>query len=87
MLERANELNELLVGLRRSVHRHPELGFQERRTAALIAERLTGLGVSAQTGVGLTGVVGDLGKQGPRVALRADIDALPIQEENDTEYA
>ena len=87
MLERANELNDMIVGLRRSVHRHPELGFQEHRTAALIAERLTGLGVSAQTGVGLTGVVGDLGTSGPRVALRADMDALPIQEENDTEYA
>jgi amidohydrolase len=53
----------------------------------LAAERLAELGIAVRTGVGVTGVVGDLGDNGPRIALRADMDALPIQEENDVDYA
>jgi amidohydrolase len=87
MLQRAQDMRETLVALRREVHRHPELAFQEHRTARLVAERLAELGITVRTGVGKTGVVGDLGESGPRIALRADMDALPIQEENDVPYA
>jgi amidohydrolase len=87
MLERAQELSGTLVALRRQIHRHPELGFQEHQTARLAADRLAELGIAVRTGVGKTGVVGDLGSDGPCIALRADMDALPIQEENETEYA
>jgi amidohydrolase len=90
MLTRAQRLAETLVALRRTVHRHPELGFQERRTAGLIADRLAELDISVRTGVAKTGVVGDLvvpGSAGPCIALRADMDALPIQEESDAPYA
>jgi amidohydrolase len=72
-----------LIELRRDFHRHPELGFQEERTARVVAERLKLLGYTVRTGVGKTGVVGFLkgGKPGKTVLLRADIDALPIHEE------
>ncbi len=87
MIERAQTLSETLIALRRQVHRHPELGFQEHETARLVAERLKELDIAVQTGVGKTGVVGNLGSEGPCIALRADMDALPIQEENDVPYA
>jgi amidohydrolase len=87
MFQRAQELSDTLVALRRQIHRHPELGFQETRTAQLIAAQLGELGIAARTGVGKTGVVGDIGDSGPCIALRADMDALPIQEENDVPYA
>jgi amidohydrolase len=72
-----------LIELRRDFHRHPELGFQEERTARIVAERLKSLGYMVRTGVGKTGVTGFLkgGKPGKTVLLRAEIDALPIQEE------
>jgi amidohydrolase len=87
MLERALELSDTLVSLRRDFHRHPELGFQEYRTAQRAAERLSELGITVRAGVGKTGIVGDLGNGSPCIALRADMDALPIQEENDVPYA
>jgi len=87
MLQRAKALRERLVEIRRAIHRQPELGFQEFKTAQLVADTLTGLGVRVETGVGLTGVVGYLGEGGPTIALRADMDALPIQELNDVPYA
>jgi amidohydrolase len=87
MLQRAQALSDTLVALRREVHRHPELGFQEYHTAQLAAARLAELGIAVRTGVGKTGVVGDLGDSGPCIALRADMDALPIQEENEVPYA
>jgi len=87
MIERAQKLSETLIALRREVHRHPELGFQEQQTARLVAEHLGELGVAVRTGVGKTGVVGDLGQDGPCIALRADMDALPSQEENEVPYA
>lgn len=72
-----------MTELRRDFHRHPELGFQEVRTAGIIAKRLTELGYTVRTGLGKTGVTGLLrgGKPGKTVLLRADIDALPIHEE------
>jgi amidohydrolase len=87
MLQRAQALSDTLVALRRQVHHHPELGFQELRTAQLAAARLSELGIATRTGVAKTGVVGDLGSDGPCIALRADMDALPIQEENEVPYA
>lgn len=78
-----------LVALRRELHADPELSFQEHRTAGRIAATLRDLGLEVREGVGQTGVVGRLrGRPGGRlVALRADIDALPIQEENQVAYA
>src|SRR5262245_32199474 len=80
--ERAAAVEPKLIAWRRDIHEHPELGDQETRTAALVAEHLRGLGLEVQTGVARTGVVGILkgGKPGRTVALRADMDALPVQE-------
>ena len=75
-----------LVRDRRDLHQHPELGFQETRTATLVAERLQQLGYAVRTGVGRTGVVGVKGDGGRCVLLRADMDALPIEEANDVPY-
>lgn len=74
-----------MIGLRRDFHQHPELGFREVRTAGIVARRLGQLGYTVRTGLGTTGVTGFLrgGKPGKTVLLRADIDALPIQEEAD----
>jgi amidohydrolase len=84
----ARALREQLVAWRRDFHMHPELGFQEHRSAGIIAERLGELGYRVQTGVATTGVVGLLEAQrpGPVIMVRFDMDALPISEENETEY-
>jgi amidohydrolase len=79
VLKRARELEEQLVAWRRDIHKHPELGFQETRTAARVAEELEDLGYAVQTGIGRTGVVGERGDGHPIVTIRADMDALPIQ--------
>ena len=91
--DRAQQLGPELVKLRRDLHRHPELSYREERTAAIAAKALAELGMEPRTGVARTGVVGEMvagpgpeGDQGPTVALRADMDALPIQEENETDY-
>jgi amidohydrolase len=79
---------EQLIAIRRDLHAHPELSFEEHRTAQIIADRLSALGCEVRTGVGGTGVVALLkgGRPGKTVALRADIDALPIAEMNDAPY-
>jgi amidohydrolase len=76
----ADELTEW----RRDIHAHPELGFEEHRTSALVAERLRAFGCEVATGIGQTGVVGTLrvGNNPRAIALRADMDALPMQEAN-----
>ncbi|NNG98788.1 amidohydrolase [Gordonia araii] len=78
-----------LRALRRDLHAHPELAFDEHRTAGVIADRLRGLGVEVTTGIGGTGVVGviDGTSPGPTVGLRADMDALPITEELERPHA
>ena len=83
----AEERDEL-VATRRDIHAHPELKYEETRTAALVDERLQGLGYRTQTGVGRTGVVTLLegAEPGPCVLLRADMDALPLQEQGDVPY-
>ncbi len=70
------------ISLRRDIHRHPELAFEEHRTAALVADKLEGWGYAVERGIGGTGVVGTLvrGSGNQRLGLRADIDALPIDE-------
>jgi amidohydrolase len=86
-LREAQELKPALVELRRTIHSRPELGFRETQTARLVAESLSALGLQVETGVGKTGVVGHLGDEGPTIAIRADMDALPIGEQNDVPYA
>lgn len=87
-LLRARELAPDMVELRRDLHRNPELSNEEVRTSRLVANRLERLGFQVRTGVGGTGVVADLGTdEGPTVALRADMDALPIQEATEVSYA
>ena len=78
-----------VIAWRRDIHEHPELGNQETRTAALIAAHLKKLGLEVQTGVARTGVVGILrgGKPGPVVALRADMDGLPLTETSGLPFA
>ncbi|MFN7472222.1 MAG: M20 family metallopeptidase, partial [Roseiflexaceae bacterium] len=82
MLKRAEAISGELSRLRRDIHMHPELAFQEVRTAALVADTLREIGgIDIRTQVGITGVVGDLGTgDGPTIAIRADMDALPIHE-------
>jgi amidohydrolase len=87
MLQRAQEIKDQLVAWRRESHMHPELGFQETRTAARVAHVLESLGYRVRTGVGRTGVVAERGQGQPVVAIRADMDALPIHEANDVPYA
>jgi amidohydrolase len=88
-LSEAQELFEYTRDLRRDFHRHPELGFNEVRTAGIVVRELTNLGLEVSTGVGKTGVVAILqgGRPGPVVLARFDMDALPIQEETGAEYA
>ncbi|SEH02112.1 hippurate hydrolase [Nonomuraea solani] len=77
-----------LAGLYRDLHRHPELSFQEERTAGVAADRLRAAGFEVRTGVGGTGVVGVLRNgDGPAVVLRADMDALPVAEATGLPYA
>jgi amidohydrolase len=86
-LAEAHTLAGELVSTRRDLHRHPELGFNESRTSSLVAARLEALGLEVRRNVGITGVVAQLDNgPGLRVALRADMDALPIQEEGDHDY-
>lgn len=87
MLKKSQEMANQLVEWRRDFHRHPEGGFREVRTSQIVAQTLQGLGYRVRSGVGRTGVVADLGQGHPLVAVRADMDALPIQEANEVPYA
>lgn len=80
---------EATIAIRRDLHRHPELAFEEHRTSARVAELLQQWGYEVTTGLGGTGVVGTLqrGQGGRRLGLRADIDALPIHEDSGLAYA
>lgn len=87
MKKEAQAIAGQLVEWRRTFHRQPELGFQEHQTARKVAQVLQELGWRVQTGVGRTGVVAERGSGEPVIAIRADMDALPIQEVNDVPYA
>lgn len=81
---------DLLIATRRDLHRHPEIGFEEHRTSGIAAERLRAAGYDVRTEVAVTGVVGTLrggAGPGPTLILRADMDALPVQEEVSHDYA
>ena len=82
-------VTDRVVAWRRDIHANPELSNREFRTAELVAEHLRDLGIEVQTGVAHTGVVGVLegGKPGPVIALRADMDALPVTEKTGLPYA
>src|SRR5213596_4129176 len=87
-LKEARKIEPEIIKTRREIHRRPELAYKEKATAKLVAERLRGLGIEVRTGVGGTGVLGIL--RGPAlgrvVALRADMDALPIEEMADIDF-
>jgi amidohydrolase len=85
-LTNAKRLERETIEMRRHLHEHPELSFHELETAKLMNERLESLGYKTKKGVGKTGVIGDLGKQGPLIAIRADMDGLPIDEDNKAGY-
>lgn len=87
--KRAQALESKVIAWRRDFHQHPELGNRELRTAKIVAEHLQKLGLEVRTGVAKTGVVGTLkgGKPGAVVALRADMDALPVGEQVDVPFA
>jgi amidohydrolase len=85
----ASPLFDRLVAIRHDLHAHPELSWREHRTADCICQFLDELGVSYRRGVAGTGVIADLPgpEDGPRIALRADMDALPLQEETGLPFA
>lgn len=82
-------VTQQVITWRRDIHQHPELGNREFRTSKLVAAHLRALGLEVKTGIAHTGVVGILrgGKPGPRIALRADMDALPVTEQSDLPFA
>ncbi len=86
---KATSIEQKVIAWRRDIHEHPELGNREFRTAELITKHLQSLGMEVKTGVGKTGVVGLLkgGLPGPIIALRADMDALPVYEKNELPFA
>ncbi|MBW7884730.1 MAG: amidohydrolase [Caldilineaceae bacterium] len=87
IMERAKAIHEKIRGWRREIHKYPELTFTEQRTAGLVNSVLIDLGIKTETEVAKTGVVGRIsGASGPTVGLRADMDALPINEVNGTGY-
>ncbi len=88
IVKKVSAIEHKVINWRHDFHQNPELGNREFRTAEIIAKHLQSLGMEVQTKVGLTGVVGILkgDKPGPVIALRADMDALPIKEKNDLPY-
>lgn len=86
MLKQAHAISEELIEWRRDFHMHPEVGFEVQRTAGIVADELEKMGYRVKRGVGKTGVVAEMGEGGKVIAIRADMDALPILEQNDTEY-
>ncbi|MEP0711800.1 MAG: amidohydrolase, partial [Algoriphagus sp.] len=85
---KANAIEDQVIEWRRDFHKYPELGNQETRTAKIVADHLRSLGIEVTENVAVTGVVGVLrgGKPGPTVALRADMDGLPVTERNDLPF-
>jgi len=80
-LEKATEIEQNIIKWRREIHQNPELGFEEIQTANLVAQTLRHMGIEAEVGVGRTGVVARIGDgNGKKIGIRADMDALPIQE-------
>ena len=86
MLKQAHAISEELIEWRRDFHMHPEIGFELHRTSKIVADELEKMGYRVKRGVGKTGVIAEIGEGGKVVAVRADMDALPILEQNDYEY-
>ncbi|MBN2117423.1 MAG: amidohydrolase [Anaerolineales bacterium] len=86
MLKQAHAISEELIEWRRDFHMHPEIGFELYRTSKIVADQLEKLGYRVRRGVGKTGVVAEIGEGGKLIAIRADMDALPILEQNEHEY-
>ena len=86
MLKQSHAISEELIEWRRDFHMHPELGFELHRTSKIVADELEKMGYRVKRGVGKTGVVAEIGDGGKMVAIRADMDALPILEMNESEY-
>jgi amidohydrolase len=86
MLKQAHAISEELIEWRRDFHMHPEIGFELHRTSKIVADELEKMGYRVKRGVGKTGVVAEIGEGGKVVAIRADMDALPILEQNEYEY-
>ena len=86
MLKQAHAITEELIEWRRDFHMHPEIGFELHRTSKIVADELEKMGYRVKRGVGKTGVVAEIGDGGKVIAIRADMDALPILEQNDHEY-
>ena len=84
-----NDISNEIISIRRDIHKHPELGFEVHRTAELVSKHLNNLGFDVSNGIGKTGVVGELigSSDGPTIGLRADMDALPIQETSELPYS
>ncbi|MEO0360793.1 MAG: M20 aminoacylase family protein [Pseudomonadota bacterium] len=89
VIDRIASYADELTAIRRDLHEHPELGFEEVRTSGIVAEKLKSWGIETTTGIGGTGVVGVLAgaRPGKRIGLRADMDALPIHEQTNLPYA
>jgi hippurate hydrolase len=88
ILQLARRHHDELTAIRRDIHAHPELGLEEHRTAELVANKLAEWGIEVHRGVGKTGVVGVLRNgDGPSIGLRADMDALPIEEQTNLPYS
>tara|TARA_R110002020_G_scaffold48670_16_gene138693 strand:+ start:5761 stop:6921 length:1161 start_codon:yes stop_codon:yes gene_type:complete len=90
VISRISDFTDELVAIRHDLHAHPEIGFEETRTAAIVAERLQAWGIETHTGIGGTGVVGVLRGRHPgdrRVGLRADMDALPMDERTNLPFS
>jgi len=87
--DKVKEIEPQLVEARRDIHAHPEMGFEVQRTAGKVAEALRGMGLEPRTGIGRTGVIADIagGAPGPCLVIRADMDALPIQEQTGLPFA
>ena len=86
MLKQAHAISEELIEWRRDFHMHPEIGFELHRTSQIVADELERMGYRVKRGVGKTGVVAEIGEGGKLIAIRADMDALPILEQNEYEY-
>ena len=87
IISQSREIHEWIVEKRRAIHRHPELMYEEFETSRLVQNTLSELGIEYEKDIAVTGVVGLVGNgEGPCIALRADMDALPIHEEADVEF-
>jgi amidohydrolase len=86
-LEKATSIEDQIIAWRRAIHANPELGFEEHKTASLVLDALHEMGIEAQAGVGRTGVVARIGNgEGRKIGIRADMDALPIDEAVDVPF-